>query len=522
MNALPRWALLLLLAAATFLYGSQLDRSPVYLNSDETMFAVQAHAIATTGRDESGRLLPVYFQMNENVWYYPAVVYAMAPFVAFVTPSPVVVRLPTVLVAVLTLGLVYKLARTLGVAGHAALAAPIVLALTPAFFMHGRLACDYMFPVPFMVTWMIFLVDYFKTHSTRSLVVASAALGVGFYTYVASVVMMPLFLGVTLAALLVDRPRTFSAPKLAVGTFLLCLVPWVVWLGTHTEVLATFATRYRDSRLGALEVSDGVILQAVLTRLRVYASFFEPSFLFDVARASVMSSTYTTGVFLAGVQVLMPLGLYHMLRNRRSAGVYLVLLAFFLAPAAASVIDEKYAIDRALGLLPFGAIIASFGVEWLLLKRGRYLTFALRSALAAVAIWMVLQFDDFHREYFTGYRVRAAFWFNNNHPGALDPIISDHPVDDSRPVYLSARLPFIRYHWALQLIRNHRTDLLKRTVYFDAQRLDLDGLPTGTTLLTNADAADQRFLLGTGRFRVLANVHDFDGSLTFTRLIKER
>ena len=95
-------------------------------------------------------------------------------------------------------------------------------------------------------------------------------------------------------------------------------------------------------------------------------------------------------------------------------------------------------------------------------------------------------------------------------------------MDDSRPVYLSARLPFIRYHWALQLIRNHRTDLLKRTVYFDAQRLDLDGLPTGTTLLTNADAADQRFLLGTGRFRVLANVHDFDGSLTFTRLIKER
>ena len=326
---------------ATFLYGSQLDRSPVYLNSDETMFAVQAHAIATTGRDESGRLLPVYFQMNENVWYYPAVVYAMAPFVAFVTPSPVVVRLPTVLVAVLTLGLVYKLARTLGVAGHAALAAPIVLALTPAFFMHGRLACDYMFPVPFMVTWMIFLVDYFRTHSTRSLVVASAALGVGFYTYVASVVMMPLFLGVTLAALLVDRPRTFSAPKLAVGTFLLCLVPWVVWLGTHTEVLATFATRYRDSRLGALEASDGVILQAVLTRLRVYASFFEPSFLFDVARASVMSSTYTTGVFLAGVQVLMPLGLYHMLRNRRSAGVYLVLLAFFLAPAAASLIDEQ-------------------------------------------------------------------------------------------------------------------------------------------------------------------------------------
>jgi 4-amino-4-deoxy-L-arabinose transferase-like glycosyltransferase len=460
--------------------------------------------------------------MNENVWYHPAVIYAMAPLVAFVTPSPVVVRLPTVLVALITLVLLYKLARTLGMTAHAALAAPILLALTPSFFMHARLACDYMFPVPFMVTWMIFLLDYRETRRVRSLVFASAALGIGFYTYVASVVMMPLFLAVTIGVLLFDRSRRFPAATIAVGTFLVCLLPWMLWLATHTEVLATFATRYRDSRFSALGTSDGILVQAVLNRLRVYVSFYEPSFLFDVARASVMSSTYTTGVFLAAVQVLMPLGLYHMLRNRRSAGVYLVLLAFCLAPAAASLIDEKYAIDRALGMLPFGAIIAAFGVDWLLIERGRYLTVALRAGLAAMAVWMVMQFDDFHRDYFTDYRVRAAFWFNNNHPGALDPIIADHPVGDARPVYLSARLPFIRYHWALQLIQHERTDLLKRTVYFDAERLDLEALPTGTTLLTNADAADQRFLLATGRFRVLANVHDFDGGVTFTRLIKQR
>jgi hypothetical protein len=334
--------------------------------------------------------------------------------------------------------------------------------------------------------------------------------------------MMPLFLGVTIGVLIADRQRGFPAARIAVGTFLVCLSPWIVWLATHPEVLATFTTRYRDSRFSSLATSEGVLLQALMTRLRVYASFYEPAFLFDVARASVMSSTYTTGVFLAGMKVLMALGAYHMLRNRRSAGVYLVLIAFLLAPAAASLIDEKYAIDRALGLLPFGVIIAAFGVEWLLVQRGRYLTFALRVALAAMAIWMVTQFDAFHRDYFTDYRVRAAFWFNNNHPGALDPIISDHPEGDGRPVYLSVRLPFIRYHWALQVIQRHRTDLLKRTVYFDAERLDLDALPTGTTLLTNADAADQRFLLRSGRFRVIANVHDFDGSLTFTRLVKER
>jgi 4-amino-4-deoxy-L-arabinose transferase-like glycosyltransferase len=522
MNTLPRWAALVFLATAGLLYASHLDRSPVYLNSDETMFAVQAHSIATTGRDIHGRLLPVYFQMNENVWYHPSVVYAMAPFVRFAAPSPLTIRLPTVLIALLTLALVHKLARAVGVQGYAALAAPVFLALTPAYFMHSRLACDYLFPVPFVLTWMIFLVDYLRTQRTRVLVAATAALGFGFYTYIAAVVLMPLYVGVTLAALMVQRRRQSTALLIVVGTFAICLLPSALWLWTHPGIVETFVTRYDEPNATALGPTGLVLVDTLLTRLRVYVSFFEPSFLFEVARASVMSSTYTTGVFLAGGKILMPLGVYHMLRHRRSPAVYLVLIALLAAPAAASLVDEPYAIDRSLGLLPLGAIVAAFGVEWLLERRSLSATVVRRSVLALTAIWMLVQFDGFHRDYFTDYRRRAAFWFNNNHPGALDPIISDHPPGDLRPIYLSDRMPFIRFHWALQLLQHERSDLLDRTVYFDADHLNVEGLPVGTTLLTNADAADQRFLLGTGRFRVLADVSDLDGALMFTRLIKEK
>jgi hypothetical protein len=218
----------------------------------------------------------------------------------------------------------------------------------------------------------------------------------------------------------------------------------------------------------------------------------------------------------------MVIGLYHMLLNRRSWPATLVLVGFFTAPFAASLVDERYATDRALALLPFGALIAAFGVEWLLTTRGRFTTHALRLGLVATAIWMVAQFGNFQAEYFGEYRRRAAFWFNNNHPGAFEPILKEHEPGDPRPVYLSARLPFIRYHWQLRLLQRQRTDLLGRTHYFDAETLDIDALPIGTTLLTNADAADQRWLLATGRFRVHRNVYDFDGALTFTHLIKHR
>ena len=68
--------------------------SPSFLSNDETAFGLQAHAIATTAHDENGRLLPLYFQMMENVWFHPALVYWMAPVLAVVRPMPWAMRLP--------------------------------------------------------------------------------------------------------------------------------------------------------------------------------------------------------------------------------------------------------------------------------------------------------------------------------------------------------------------------------------------------------------------------------------------
>ena len=98
----PRIRALLLVAvviAAAVLYTTRLNRVPSYLSSDETAFALQAHAIATTAHDENGRLLPLYFQMMQNVWFHPALVYLMAPVLAVVRPMPWAVRLPIVIVA---------------------------------------------------------------------------------------------------------------------------------------------------------------------------------------------------------------------------------------------------------------------------------------------------------------------------------------------------------------------------------------------------------------------------------------
>src|ERR1700719_2499234 len=93
----------LLLVAVCALYAIDLGRAPVYLHEAEVLFALHAHSIATTLHDTNGRLLPLYFQMpeiGENVWFQPMIVYAMAPLLAVLPLSEVVIRLPSVLVGV--------------------------------------------------------------------------------------------------------------------------------------------------------------------------------------------------------------------------------------------------------------------------------------------------------------------------------------------------------------------------------------------------------------------------------------
>jgi hypothetical protein len=48
-------------AMTAAIYVPRLDFAPIYLANDEPRFALQARAIATTGRDLNGKFMPLYF-----------------------------------------------------------------------------------------------------------------------------------------------------------------------------------------------------------------------------------------------------------------------------------------------------------------------------------------------------------------------------------------------------------------------------------------------------------------------------
>jgi 4-amino-4-deoxy-L-arabinose transferase-like glycosyltransferase len=141
--------LALLAAGALILYTANIGHAPIYLHEAEVLFALHAQSISTTLHDTNGRLLPLYFQMpqiGENVWFHPMIVYAMAPFLKALPLSEAVIRLPSVVVGLVDIVLVYFIALRIFRSGRWALVAASLLALTPSHFIHSRLAMDYLYP----------------------------------------------------------------------------------------------------------------------------------------------------------------------------------------------------------------------------------------------------------------------------------------------------------------------------------------------------------------------------------------
>jgi 4-amino-4-deoxy-L-arabinose transferase-like glycosyltransferase len=115
---------LALAGVATALYTWHLGTVPIFVGGDETYFGENAHQIASTGRDLAGRLIPLFFEIDSHTWYRPMLVYLIVPAVKLLGVSEWSIRLPTALIGIVNIALIYavglKLFRSAWYAGPSA------------------------------------------------------------------------------------------------------------------------------------------------------------------------------------------------------------------------------------------------------------------------------------------------------------------------------------------------------------------------------------------------------------------
>lgn len=507
----------LLAVSVTALYATRLGFAPVYLMHDESQFALQAHAIAATGRDLSGRRLPIYFTEPEfPAGRDPAIIYATALALKALPLSDSSVRLATALTGVINVVLMFLVGRRLFKSEWLGLIAAILLALTPAHFIRSRLVLSPFYSIPFILAWLWWLsrfidrpdppspeastsakapADRSARQARRTLGVAAAWLGLGMYTYLACMVMMPVYL--LLTAWVASRRRG-PGPVLSEGAFdevegsrvegwrsallagfLIPLLPMAAWYATHPERYGQIVEAYKLYSADATAVQGAVGLAAydsVRVRLGLVWSFFSPEFLFISGDSSLINSTRQIGLFPLAFAVLIPAGLYQLGRNGGDMGK--VILAGFLSAPLASVISGAIEMNRIMFAIPFGVLTAAFGAR-ALLGAPHHLW---RWAVVAMLVSVPLQFAGFYRDYMGRYRAESSFWFGGNLRAALTDVIRMEG-EKGRPVYISRTIPFANRYWRFYTLAEGRGDLTAQATFYEPQTLEAATVPPGSHLV---------------------------------------
>ena len=219
-------------------------------------------------------------------------------------------------------------------------------------------------------------------------------LGIGCYSSTTAIVLMPVYFVLTLCLSLCRRRPHWMSTAIVVA-FLLPASFGIWWVATHQSMYAEHINRYRiydASRLNPLQgARDFINFNNMQERVSLYWGYFDPQFLF-FRGGSEMSLKSHAGVLPAASCVLIPIGLYVMLKRRTNLDVVLT-AGFLTSPLAAILVDEPHIARRDLPVVPFAVLIAVIGAEQLLSldKRWRFVAIGLLVAAAAQGIAVAVQ-----------------------------------------------------------------------------------------------------------------------------------
>jgi len=343
---------------------------------------LSAHAIATTGHDLNGRFLPLYFQLTPHfvtrMWYQPIVIYAIALVLKVLPFTEGTIRLPMALAAIVDVVLLYYIAWLIFGRTFPAIAAALLLAVTPAHYINIRVAMDHYAYLPFLLGWLLCVLLYVDRQKPLILFAAGLMLGIGLYTYIAAYLLMPACVLLT-AGLLYWRREPPSRYALVAAGFVIPALICVPYLLTHTVVRDTL-WRYDRRELptaGTTAIARGLLdPERFKTAASTYATFANPRFLFvDGPR-----SRWPIGAFLLPIAGLTVAALLRTIR--RPDTTMLLLLAFVLAsPVVATAVGEPGEIRRAGAMIPAVVLLAVAGLEYARMSASPV------QRLVSVAIW---------------------------------------------------------------------------------------------------------------------------------------
>jgi 4-amino-4-deoxy-L-arabinose transferase-like glycosyltransferase len=383
---------------------------PSGIDSDEASIGYNAYALARTGRDEYGELLPAAFRAYGE-YKRPAYIYAAAPFVGALGLTPFTVRLPAALAGVAAVGALYAVGTLLLGDRRLGLVAAGLLAVSPWHLQFTRAAREASLLVLAILVLVWALLAACRPHPAfprvrpsalraftrplrsgegtapaarraqrpgRWLLVATLAFLLALYSYPGALLLAPLVVLVVVRAYWPAlRPLPARSLALAGVVVAIGLVPLAVQfvdgrararleqasLLNEPGVAALSAQRVaRDRADGAPWVLQAPVLVAARRAVDNYLAHFGPGYLFTRGDPEWRHHAGDTGQLLLWDLPLLVAGLVTLVRQRHQPAMQALGGWLLVAPLPAAFAERAPHAVRSIGLLPALSLLAALGV----------------------------------------------------------------------------------------------------------------------------------------------------------------
>lgn len=417
------FALTVILAAV--LRFSWLSYVPPSLNWDEVSHGYNAYSILKTGKDEWGQFFPITNFRAYGDYPLPLNLYLTIPFVAVFGLNETAIRLPHVILGVLTTIATYFLAYGITKKRKISFLASFLVAIEPWYLFPSRFVLQSNLSVFFLVVAMA---AFFNRNKSKYLLPLSFLfLGLTLFSYHTTRIFSPLLLLALFIIYKKDLVKTFKKGKVVSFASIFFIILFLLPL---PFILAKQEARARSKAVFLID--EGAInkivekrlssdLPPVLTKLiynrptyfaqeffKNYFDYISPQFSFLKGGTQYQFSVPGKGLLYLVNLPFFYLGLIILIQKalKRKKDYQLLLVWFLLSPIPASITQEKFAVLRSSTMLPLPAILTGLGLyyTWHFLKERKLSVSLLRSLVALYFIVLVASTENYLTTYFTKYR----------------------------------------------------------------------------------------------------------------------
>lgn len=353
---------------AVLAFGLYAIRTGAPLSPAENDLLHQARGVgsAATG-------FPLFFHLENEHWLPPVAVYATA-LAGLISAPDHAGRLAAAAVGGLNVALIFLLARRLQASTLVAAGAALLLMATPAHIVFARNGIDAIYPLPFVLAWLLALATYFDRGDRRLAAAAAFALGAGVYSHPSAPLTMGFLLLVTMVAMWLAGRRDVANLMGPAAAFGAPLAVAVVWFAANPSAYPDTFGRWAIHPAHLLSPFDGVKAfvnwNTLGTRLSLYWGFFDPSWLFFDGPAPPGSPLGGAAPFLLATAVALAGGVSQRLRAGFSPVTLVLLAGVAVAPLAASTFGVPHAIADFLVIVPMVVMLAAGGVAGWMTRDG--------------------------------------------------------------------------------------------------------------------------------------------------------